>query len=172
MLLTKQQEFLLEILGRLGSARLQQLAVLVQRQFSLGSLDAAERIVRAALRQLQYGNAGVRLERDFAALENRVPDNRLLDAIDVMLELSENVPISFTAEQQPLLLRFSVQQNRVHTFAVVESSQSLLLVNFQLLEKVVILLSQDDRPMNLPIGNQQIFAIRQEDRSFRFFIPK
>lgn len=172
MLLTKQQEFLMEILGRLGCARLQQLAVLVQRQFSLGSLDAAERMVRAALRQLHYGNTGVRLEQDLAALGSRTPDSKFLDAIDVMLTLYENVPISFTAEHSPILLRFSVQQNRVHTFAVVESSQSLLLVNFQLLEKVVILLSQDDRPMNLPIGNQQIFAIRQEDRSYRFFAPK
>lgn len=172
MLLTKQQEFLLEILGRLGCARLQQLAVLVQRQFSLGSLDAAERMVRAALRQLQYGNTGVRLEQDLAALGTKSPDSKFLDAIDVMLTLYENVPISFTAEHSPILLRFSVQQNRVHTFAVVKSSQSLLLVNFHPLEKVVILLSQDERPMNLPIENQQIFAIRQEDRSFRFFIPK
>ena len=172
MLLTKQQEFLLEILGRLGCARLQQLAVLVQRQFSLGSLDAAERMVRAALRQLHYGNTGVRLEQDLAALGSRTPDSKFLDAIDVMLALSENVPLCFSAEQPPVLLRFATEQKHIHAFAVVENRPSLLLPSFLPSEKVVLLLSQKDRPIRIPMENQQIFAIRQEDRSYRFFAPK
>lgn len=171
MLLTRQQEFLLEVLKRLGCARPAQLAILLHRKFSLGSLNAAERMARAALRQLQYGNAGVRLEQGLAIFENRTPDGHLPDAIDVMLELSENVPISFSAEQPPILLRFSVQQNRVYTFAVAESSHALPSA-IQPLENVVILLSQEERPVNLPIGNQQIFAIRQEDGAYRFFAQK
>ena len=172
MLLTRQQEFLLEVLGRLGCARLRQLAVLVQRQFSLGSPETAERVVRAALRQLQYGNTGVCLEPDRAILGNKAPDNRFLDAIDVMLALSENVPLCFSAEQPPVLLRFAAEQKHVHAFAVVENRPSLLLPSFSPSEKVVLLLSRKDRPIQLPMENPQIFAIRQEDGSYRFFAPK
>ena len=171
MLLTKQQKFLLAALEKLGCAELRQLAALLQKTFAFSSIDDAVRVTNACVRQMQMGGL-LQISDNIVSHCGERAVSQQIEAIDVMLELSENVPISFTAEQPPILLRFSVQQNRVHTFAVVKSSQSLLLVNFQPLEKVVILLSQDERPMNLPIGNQQIFAIRQEDRSFRFFIPK
>ena len=60
MLLTRQQRFILDTVGRLGCIRYDQLAILLRKAFLLEDRARAERIARAAARQLCRVNLGIR----------------------------------------------------------------------------------------------------------------
>ena len=169
MLLTRQQEYMLEVLNRLGCIRTEQLAQLVRRQFSIPSQESAQRIVHAALRQLAHGNTELRLDEDIAFLGRSGIDHDRLEAIDVMLELADASLPDFAAEKPPVLLRFIIRQKR---FAVVSQHQPLMLPRFYPSEKVIVLQQSHERPTPWAIPNTQIFAVRQEDGSHRFLTRK
>ena len=72
MLLTRQQRFLLDTVGRLGCIRYDQLAILLRRAFLLEDCARAERIARAAARQpRESGNTGSGKCAAFAASASR-----------------------------------------------------------------------------------------------------
>ena len=100
---------------------------------------------------------------------------KLLEAIDVMLELSGAVPSDFWAEAKGVvLLRFSVAGKRISLFAVLHAgdligpdARSPPVVSR--VERVVVLLTGDSPPPALPIPNTVFYALRQKDGSHRFF---
>ena len=168
MLLTRQQEYMLEVLNRLGCIRTEQLAQLVRRQFSIPSQESAQRIVHAALRQLAHGNTELRLDEDIAFLGRSGIDHDHLEAVGVMLELADDALPDFAAEP-PILLRFVIRQKQ---FAVVSQHPPLMLPRFLPSEKVIVLQQTHERPTPWAIPNTQIFAVRQEDGSHRFLTRK
>lgn len=172
MLLTRQQEFMLEVLKRLGCIRTEQLAVLVRQKFSISSQAAAERMVHAALLQLKYCNSALRMEQDLVCLAGWGIEPDRLEAIRVMLELVGDALCDFAAETPPILLRFVVEQPKPAAFAVVTNNRSGLPPHFFPAEKVIILLHKGERPSVFPIDNTQIFAIKQEDGFYRFLARK
>ena len=115
MLLSKQQQYVLDVLRRLGCARETQLQALLQARFFPPDKAVPPGFLEAMLRQLRCGSVQVRRQEDVIFLPERPPDERLLEAVDVMLQLSGAAPSDFWAEGGgPVLLRFSVAGRRSH----------------------------------------------------------
>ena len=172
MLLTKQQEFMLVVLQRLGCIRIEQLTILVQQKFSITSKSAAERIVHAALQQLRHCCSNLRMEQDIVCFSSWGIKQDHFEAINVMLELVGDALFDFAAETPPILLRFVVEHPRPTAFAVVKNSRSGLPPPLFPAEKVIILLHEGEQPTPFPISNTQIFAVKQENGLYRFLTRK
>lgn len=172
MLLTRQQEFMLDVLHRLGCIRTEQLAALVRQKFAISSQATAERMVHAALLQLKHCNSALRMEQDIVCFAGWEIEPDRPDAISVMLELVGDTLFDFAAETPPILLRFVVEQPKPAAFAVVRNRHDRLPPHFFPAEKVIILLHEGERPSSFPVDNTQIFAVKQEDGSYRFLTRK
>lgn len=175
MLITKQQRYLLDALGRLGCARKRQLTALLEKKFFPEGKVPPAGFVDMLLRQLRCGNMDVRTEGDLVFLPGKKGDAHLLEAIDVMLELSHARPLDYWTEGKgPVLLRFSVDGKRISLFAVLHAD-SILSADvrappvFGPTVRLVILFSGEGRPQALPIPNTQFYALRQKDGTHRFF---
>lgn len=174
MLLTKQQRYVLDVLERLGCARKDQLAALVGTRFCSRNPQAAQRLTEAMLRQLCYGNCALRVEGSLVRLPRIRADPRRLEAIDVMLELSNAAPLDFDGRQAPpALLRFAVQGKKISLFAVLSAEAPVdrpcRRLTLQPTERVVFLLG-GQTPDSLPdIPNKCFYAAAQADGSHRFF---
>lgn len=172
MLLTKQQEYILDALHRLGCIRMDQLTMMVYNKFSTPTLEGAGRITRASIRQLQSCHSTLRMEDNVVYFTNRGLDPSLLEAITIMLELGGCAVFDFNAETSPILLRFVVDRPKLAAFAVVKNEHKPIPPRFYPAEKVIILLRREERPHLFPIQNPQIFAMKQYDGSYRFLSPK
>ena len=171
MLLTNQQKFLLEAIRRLHFARIDQLARLLMVPFRLDDQVRAERIVRGAMRQLQYGDGRVLINGNLVQQPGTMPDRKQLDAVDVMLQLSDAAPLDYTLPMPPVLLRFSIQGTKVQIFSVLDGTANASLACFGPAERLIILLGKDEIAAPIPVSNKQFFAKRKEDGSYRFFAP-
>ena len=170
MLLTNQQKFLLDAVNRLGCVRDDQLADLIRPVFCQKRPDIAPGLVRAALRQLPLCNVELRQEGDCRCLPGTVPNAPLLDAVDVMLRLSNCSPLDYRRGTPPVLLRFTVQDiSSVSTFLVTRSGAVLPEDAVLPLDRIILLFDGRGRPKALPVSNKQFFAVRQGDGTFRFF---
>ena len=174
MLLSKQQRYVLDVLQRLGCARGNQLEALLKARFFPPEKAVPPGFLDAMLRQFRCGNMEVRRQGDVIFLPEKTPDARLLEAVDVMLELSGAAPSDFWAEcKGAVLLRFSVAGKRVSLFAVFHAgdlgpdARSPPVVSRA--ERVVVLLTGDSPPPALPIPNTVFYALRQKEGSHRFF---
>lgn len=169
LLLSNQQKFLLDALDTLGGATLQQLTALLQPVFCTEKPEAAPRIVNAAIRQMGLCNVELCRDGELVFLPGRRPGERLLEAVDVMLELSGANPLSYFCGKPPILLRFSVQEQKVRTFAVIHSAMDVYGSEFHQTERIILLFDGRDKAPVLPVSNKQFVAVRQEDGSHRFY---
>ena len=171
MLLTNQQKFLLDVLHRLHYARIDQLARLLMVPFLLDDQVRAERIVRGAMRQLQYGDGRVLINGNLVQQPGVVPNRKQLEAVDVMIQLSDAAPLDYILPTPPVLLRFSIQGTKVQVFSIWEYTANASLPCFDPSERLIVLLGKDDTVTSIPVPNKQFFARRKEDGSYRFFAP-
>lgn len=175
MLISRQQQFVLDILQRLGCARKDQLAALLKVRFFPPEKAVPPGFVDAILRQFRCCNIEVRQEGGTVFLPEKAPNARLLEAVDVMLEMSGANPSDFWAEGKgPVLLRFSVAGKKISLFAVIHASALTgpdvrAPPDVGKAERVVVLLSGDGPPPALNIPNSVFYALRQKDGSHRFF---
>ena len=169
MLLTNQQRFLLEWLQMLGGARIDQLAALLRPVFCTHKPEIARGLTDSALAQLRHCNVELRREGELCWLPAEKPDALLLEAIDVMLELSDSVPLSAQRGEPPILLRFCVQEPKLRQFAVTLPRAELGMVRFQPKERIILLTDGGQALQGLPAANKQFYAVRQEDGTHRFF---
>lgn len=101
-------------------------------------------------------------------------DPRRLEAIDVMLELSNAAPLDFDGRQAPpALLRLAVQGKKISLFAVLSAEAPVdrpcCRLTLEPTERVVFLLGEQT-PDSLPdIPNKCFYAAAQADGSHRFF---
>lgn len=170
MLLTKQQQYILDALQKLGCVSRKQLAALLRARFCQAHPDMAEHLTDVLLGQLRFGNIGLRLEGDLVTLPHIRADPCLVEAVDVMLELSGAAPLDFSArEPSPVLLRFTTQGKRISLFAVLRSTESLLPAMLGSTERVILLHDGDGRPGHPAIANKHFYAVLQADGTHRFF---
>lgn len=175
MLISKQQQYMLDVLHRLGSIREDQLAILLKTRFFPDGKLLPHGFVNTLLRQFACCNIDLRLDRNVVSLPHKVSDPNLLEAIDIMLELSQNSPLEFwAAETGPVLLRFSVAGKRISLFAVLheddlKGTDVRAPPSLGPTERVVILLSGEGRPPDFHVPNTQFYALRQKDGTHRFF---
>ena len=169
MLLTKQQQFILDALDKAGALREDQIVVLLCAAFCKEKPEAAPRIVSSALRQLVYCNVRLVKQNGVWLLPGMEPDAKRLDSVDIMLQLTEGQPEDFWREKAPVLLRFCMQDRNSQIFSVIDEGAELRDTAFPAQERIILLFDGQGRPRTLPVSNKQFIAVRKEDGMFRFF---
>ena len=167
-LISKQQRFMLDVINRLGCIRKDQLSELVKSEFCSIKPEVAPRLVNSAMNQLLYGNVQIRRDGEVYRLPHVKPDPKLLEAIDVMLELGGAMLIDYRAGAPPVLLRFVVEGEKVRSFTVLPMYTDVGNMHIDRTERIILLFDGQGQPSALPVSNKQFLAIRQENGSHRF----
>ena len=108
MILTNQQKYIVEVLKQLKYLRVRQLHAMMQAHFGPLGIEIGEHRLNVMLRQLRMASNFVFLKKDLITYGQREISEHYLEAIDVMLELTENTPIFYSQDRllEPCLLRF------------------------------------------------------------------
>ena len=170
MLLSIQQKYILEVLRKLGCVRKEQLLLMTQEKFRRSDMEITETRMDAMLRQLRMGTFDVRMDDELVWLSNAQSDVRRLEAIDVMIELTEGKPqvISASAEP-PRLLRFAYGDKlRSFTVASLDTAPAELLERGKT-ERIIWIADSGEASQGLALPPKHFFAARQPDGSHRFY---
>lgn len=111
MLLSDQQKYILSVLKQVKYIRLRQLYSLTVQHYRKGQFEISQHRMDVMLRQLRTGTNFVYFQEDVVCYGKRTVDERYLEAVDVMLELTYCEPEFFSCErlEPPRLLRFTGQ---------------------------------------------------------------
>jgi len=172
MLLSVQQKYILEILRKLGCVRRDQLHTLVRGKFQRPDFEVSAARMDAMLRQLRSGLGDFRIDGDFVYLSRGQPGPIRLEAIDVMLELSEGVPQDFTKKlEPPRVLQFGLGGDKLRLFSVAMISHAVDAqhIDRERSERIVWISSSGTPPQGLVLPPKHFFAARQEDGFHRFY---
>ena len=169
MILTVQQKFMLTAIQSLGCVREDQLVTLFRPAFCAEHPNAAERVAGAALYRLRCCCQQIRQADGVWHMSNAKGDAQMLEAIDVMLELSGARPLNFQKAKRPALLRFTVQEQKVRRFAVAAYEEELTDLQLGPYDRVILLFDGQGQAQPLSVSNKQFFAVRQENGTHRFF---
>lgn len=170
MLLTNQQKTILDMLEKLGGARTDQLITLLRPVYCACKPEAAPQIARAAIRQMFVCNIPLCKDGDTVYLPGRKPTMALLEAVDVMLELSGDAPMDFARGNAPILLRFTAQRQKERLFCIVDANAAPYGAVFAPTERIILLFDGQSPRRALPVSNKQIYAVRQGDGIHRFYV--
>lgn len=172
MLLSVQQKYILDTLRKLGCVRADQIHALVRGKFQHQNFEISETRMAAMLRQLRSGLIDFHMEGSFVYLARDQPNAARLEAIDIMLELSEGAPQDFTVKvDTPRLLRFALDREKLKLFSVtmlshVSEPQQL---QRERSERIVWISEIGTPPEGLTLPPKHFFAARQADGSHRFY---
>ena len=172
MLLSVQQKFILEALRKLGCVRQDQLHTLVRGKFQRQDFEISEARMTAMLRQLRSGLGDFHVDGNFVYLARDQPDAARLEAIDIMLELSESAPQDFAVKvDSPRLLRFALGGDKLKLFSVAKLSHVSEPQQLQRerSERIVWISDSGTPPEGLVLPLKHFFAARQADGSHRFY---
>lgn len=172
MLLSVQQKYILETLRKLGCVQKAQLQALTQGKFGGSSLEITQPRLDAMLRQLRAGLGDFHAGGDFVSLAGSRPDAARLEAVDIMLALSESKPQDFTVRLEgPRILRFIMGGDKLKLFSVAGLSHASepQLIRREQLERVVWISDSGEPPEGLVLPPKHFFAARQADGSHRFY---
>lgn len=170
MLLSIQQKYILDLLRERACVRQDQLHALVQGRFPERTIS--DRGMEAMLRQLCGGIGDFRANEQFVWLGSVQPDQRRLEAVDVMLELSEKRPQDISVRcRLPELLWFSLEGSSLRLFTVATISGPLhSSVRARDSPGRTVWISDDGAaPPGLKLPSGHFFAARQPDGSHRFY---
>ena len=103
----------------------------------------------------------------------RTVDERYLEAVDVMLELTYCEPEFFSCErlEPPRLLRFTGQTRKLsflHTVAWMDTPYRIMAIQRMKGERL-IWISDRSNGYGIELPHHHILAVRQEDGTHRFF---
>ena len=172
MLLSNQQKYILDALRKLGCVREDQLHALVRGKFQRPGFAVREEHMTTMLRQLRSGLGDFHVDGGFVYLARGQPDAARLEAIDVMLELSEGVPQDFTTKlETPRLLRFALGGDKLRLFSValLSCTADPQHISRERSERIVWISNSGTPPQGLILPPKHFFAARQEDGSHRFY---
>ena len=168
MLLTMKQRYVVDVLNKLGCLRRDQLYILTRDRFKTEDYTLSEYQMDEILRQLPFLVNEIRVENSVVRLSDRKPEPLRLEAIDVMLELSNGYPIRFSAvRDEDILLRFALGSDPPRQYTVAAYSDAAAAVEDG--KNIVWISGMSLKPENLSLAKQQFYALRQEDGSHRFF---
>ena len=168
MLLTMKQRYVVGVLNKLGCLRRDQLYILTRDRFKTEDYTLSEYQMDEILRQLPFLVNEIRVENGVVRLSDRKPEPLRLEAIDVMLELSNGYPIRFsTVSDEDILLRFALGSDPPRQYTVAAYSDAAAEVETG--KNIVWISLKRLMPENLTLAKQQFYAQRQEDGSHRFF---
>ena len=170
MLLSHQQKYILRVLENLVCVRFSQLHELTRSEFSSIKSGITEGRMTVMLQQLIRGNYDIVWENDVVRMGNVKADPLGLEAIDVMLEITDRHPSDFTRDgDAQVLLRFSAQQTYIILRLTPETLARIETVAPKTEERI-IWLSESLKPedcQNLP--ERQFFTQKGEDGVYHFY---
>ena len=156
MLLSNQQKYILEILKEFKYLRVRQLHALVQAHYRTQGIKIDERRMEIMLRQMRTGTNYVWLRGDVVSYGDRRIDPRLLEALDVMLELTRVQP----GNGKGAGYLFSV--------AWLDAATHIATVPRMKGERI-IWISESGSFGEIDLPRHHFFAARQKDGTHRFF---
>ena len=108
MILTNQQKFIVEATKQLQYLRVRQLHAMLQAHYGPKGVEIGEHRMSTMLRQLRTASNCIFQQDDLVTYGHRKISEHYLEAIDVMLELTENAPLFYSRDRllEPCLLRF------------------------------------------------------------------
>lgn len=173
MLLSNQQKYILEILKEFKYLRVRQLHALVQAHYRTQGIKIDERRMEIMLRQMRTGTNYVWLRGDVVSYGDRRIDPRLLEALDVMLELTKAQPGFYSKDglHEPFLLRFTGNgKGAGYLFSVawLDAATHITTVPRMKGERI-IWISESSSFGEIDLPRHHFFAVRQEDGTHRFF---
>ncbi len=175
MLLSVQQRYILDLLRQIKCLRRKQLIRMLRSRFPRSDgRELPENAVDAMLRQLRHCTSDVLFDGDLVLLIGAKPNERMLEAVDVMLELTGGNAQDISIKQEPpALLRFVLEGERPRLFTVADLNgmlpQALSNIQRQRSERIVWISESGCAPERLVLPPKQFFAARQNDGSHRFY---
>ena len=173
MLLSIQQQYVMDLLRNVGSLRKNQLLIMLQQRFASENMKISDRRLEAILRQLRTCVGEIRVENEIVRLDQAQPDWYWLEAIDIMLELSGRTPPHYKARlPPPLLLRFVLDGDASSVFAVAawkDRNEALPVLNRQGEQRVIWLSDTTQPPAALSLPPDHFLAVRKKDGTHRFY---
>ena len=172
-LLSNQQKYILEILKEFKYLRVRQLHALVQAHYRTQGIKIDERRMEIMLRQMRTGTNYVWLRGDVVSYGDRRIDPRLLEALDVMLELTRVQPGFYSKDglHEPFLLRFTGNgKGAGYLFSVawLDAATHIATVPRMKGERI-IWISESGSFGEIDLPRHHFFAARQKDGTHRFF---
>ena len=173
MILTNQQKFILEALKQLKYVRLRQLHSLIQAHYGPQGVEIGEHRLNVMLRQLRTASNNIFLQKDLVTYGHREISEHYLEAIDVMLELTENAPIFYSRDRlvEPCLLRFGGNGEMLGLlFSVtwMDIPDRIATVSRMKGERIIWITDCVDMG-NIVLPKNHFFAHRQQDGTHRFY---
>ena len=167
MLLSVQQKYILSVLKQVKYIRLRQLYSLTVQHYRKEQFEISQHRMDLMLRQLRTGTNFV------YCYGKRTVDERYLEAVDVMLELTYCEPEFFSCErlEPPCLLRFTGQTGKLsflHTVARMDTPYRIMAIQRMKGERL-IWISDRSNGYGIELPRHHILAVRQEDGTHRFF---
>lgn len=171
MNLSKQQKYIVEIVRKLGCIRKRQLLKMVSARFTTEDFQVSENRLDTMLYQLRSGTANIRFDEETVWRTPVLPDSKLLEAIDIMLELADDAPQNFqVSPEKPCLLRFSMGGDRLRMFTIayMEHPAEMSILRKRT-ERIIWIPENGLLPPDVVLPAKQFFAVRQSDGSHRFY---
>lgn len=170
---SNQQKYILEILKEFKYLRVRQLHALVQAHYRTQGIKIDERRMEIMLRQMRTGTNYVWLRGDVVSYGDRRIDPRLLEALDVMLELTRVQPGFYSKDglHEPFLLRFTGNgKGAGYLFSVawLDAATHIATVPRMKGERI-IWISESGSFGEIDLPRHHFFAARQKDGTHRFF---
>lgn len=175
MLMSIQQKYILEVLHKLGCIRRTQLLVLVREKFRQPDLVVTKERLDTMLKQMRCMTADVRLDEEYVFLHGKMPDARMLEAVDVMLELTEGTLRDFfrVEWQKPKLLYFFYGAEKLRSVSIAHLAGTyaldLTVVHDDSRGRVIWISETGEPPNTLILPAGHFFAVRLPDGKHRFF---
>lgn len=171
MLLSNQQKYIIEVLRQLNCLRTRQLHALVQAHYQSLGVQISEERMEVMLRQLRTATGFVRLNGELVSYGEHKADVHFLEAVDVMLELTDGNPAFYSIERSPFLLRFAgngTGAGYLFRVAWLDAVGRIAATTRQKGERL-IWLSDSTAWDDLSLPRHHFFAVRQTGGTHRFF---
>lgn len=171
MNLSMQQKYVVEIVRKLGCIRKRQLLKMVAAKFTTEDFEVSENRLDAMLYQLRIGTEFIRFDEDMVWRTHVLPDAKLLEAIDVMLELADDDPQNFqVCPEKPCLLRFCMGGDRLRVFTIAYMAHPAEISILRKRLERIIWISENGMPaQDVILPEKHFLAVRQSDGSHRFY---
>lgn len=166
MFLTKPQRAALDLIRSLGGVRRGQLRRLL-KPYGPPSPEQLD----AMLRQLSFGGFVFFTGDIVCASGADPPDKTFLDAIDVMLEITDGAVMACSAGHRPVLLRFLSDGEKARCFFVLSGDKPALHLPLKLLrgQRAIVMLSENDGALRAALPPDHFVAVPDRDGRRRFF---
>lgn len=173
MILTNQQKYIIEILKQLKYLRTNQLFALVRAHYLPQGIEIGEHRLDVMLRQLRTASNCIFLQKDLVIYGHREISERYLEAIDIMLELTDNAPIFYSCDRlsPPCLLRFGGDAEMLgllFSVAWLDSPGRIATMPCMKGERIVWI-SENMKVDGFALPKHHFFALRQKNGTHRFY---